>query len=56
MKLNEVELEDILSACSFTRKEYERVRKDKAPNFKKSLEKIEKKCWKELRALRKESP
>ncbi len=45
LKLSDDDLNDLLSASTFTRTEYERVRKQKAPSFKRALNKIEKKLW-----------
>ena len=55
VRLNEDQLNDLLSACTFTRSNIEPVYKAKGikpykcPNFIKALEMIERKLWSALR-------
>lgn len=48
-ELAEQILNDILSAVGFTRKNYEKISKQKSPDFLESLRKIECKLWKLLK-------
>lgn len=52
LKLTRDELDDLASAVSFTLSEYERVRKDRAPSFKRGLKAVNVKIWKAIRSKR----
>ncbi len=47
------EINDLLSACTFTRREYKSVTGHSSPKFFKALSRIEEKLWTALRAERK---